>query len=111
MASINMILGSRYVKPIRVEAENMKKTFVNLSKVLDNWIFLQKQWMYLENIFTAGDIRKQLSSEASKFDFVDKNFKQIMVKAHKTPNVMRLLKQLNNLNENLTVYNETLDDI
>lgn len=42
MASINMILGSRYVKPIRVEAENMKKIFVNLSKVLDNWIFLQK---------------------------------------------------------------------
>lgn len=34
-----------------------------------------------------------------------------MVKAHKTPNVMRLLKQLNNLNENLTLYNETLDDI
>ena len=58
MASVNMILGSRYVKPMRTEAENMKKTFMYLSKVLDNWIFLQKQWMYLENIFTAGDIRK-----------------------------------------------------
>ena len=58
MASVNMILGSRYVKPMRAEAENMKKTFMYLSKVLDNWIFLQKQWMYLENIFTAGDIRK-----------------------------------------------------
>lgn len=58
MASINMILGSRYVKPLRTEAEAWKKNLMLLSKVLDNWIFLQKQWMYLENIFTAGDIRK-----------------------------------------------------
>ena len=75
MASVNMILGSRYVKPLRTEAETMKKNFMYLSKVLDNWIMLQKQWMYLENIFVGGDIRKQLSAEASKFDFVDKNFK------------------------------------
>lgn len=72
MASINMILGSRYVKPLRTEAENWKKNLMLLSKVLDNWIFLQKQWMYLENIFSAGDIRKQLAGEAVKFDHVDK---------------------------------------
>lgn len=58
MASVNMILGSRYVKPLRTEAEVWKKNLQLLSKVLDNWIFLQKQWLYLENIFTAGDIRK-----------------------------------------------------
>jgi hypothetical protein len=40
MASINMILGSRYVKPLRTPAEDLKKTFMYLSKVLDNWIFL-----------------------------------------------------------------------
>lgn len=58
MASINMILGSRFVKPLRSEAEPWKKNLLLLSKVLDNWVFLQKQWMYLENIFSAGDIRK-----------------------------------------------------
>jgi len=31
--------------------------------------------MYLENIFTSGDIRKQLLNEAQKFDHVDKFFK------------------------------------
>ena len=64
MASINMILGSRFVKPLRSDAEIWKKNLQLLSKVLDNWVFLQKQWMYLENIFTAGDIRKQLLNEA-----------------------------------------------
>lgn len=78
MASINMILGSRYVKPMRGDAETWKKSLMVLSKVLDNWVFLQKQWMYLENIFASGDIRRQLVSEASKFDLVDKNFKQLM---------------------------------
>jgi hypothetical protein len=42
MASVNMILGSRYVKPIRTEAEVWKRHLMTLSKVLDNWIFLQK---------------------------------------------------------------------
>ena len=42
MASVNMILGSRYVKPLRTEAEVWKKNLQLLSKVLDNWIFLQK---------------------------------------------------------------------
>jgi dynein heavy chain len=58
LASINMILGSRYVKPMRNEAENWKKNLMLVSKILDEWIFLQKQWMYLENIFAGGDIRK-----------------------------------------------------
>ena len=40
MASVNMILGSRYVKPLRTEAEVWKKNLQLLSKVLDNWIFL-----------------------------------------------------------------------
>lgn len=42
MASVNMILGSRYVKPIRADAEVWKKHLMTLSKVLDSWIFLQK---------------------------------------------------------------------
>jgi dynein heavy chain len=75
-----MILGSRYVKPLRTEAENWKKNLNLLQKVLENWILLQKQWMYLVNIFLSADIRKQLSSEASKFDTVDKFFRSHMNK-------------------------------
>ena len=40
MASINMILGSRYVKPLRADAEIWKKNLQLLSKVLDNWVLL-----------------------------------------------------------------------
>lgn len=40
LATINMILGSRYIKPIRTEAEAWKKNLMLLSKILDSWIFL-----------------------------------------------------------------------
>ncbi len=67
--------------------------------------------MYLETIFSGGDIRRQLQSEGIKFDHVDKNFKQLMAKVHKLPNVMRTLKTNHNLNENLIQWNEFLDEI
>ena len=67
--------------------------------------------MYLVNIFLSADIRKQLSSEASKFDAVDKFFRSFMTKVSKTSNVMRTIKVNANLNENLENYNQILDDI
>jgi len=38
LAQVNMILGSRFVKPLRNEAEVWKKNLNLLSKVLDNWV-------------------------------------------------------------------------
>ena len=42
---------------------------------------------------------------------MDKQFKQLMQRVHKQANVMRTIKNVNNLNENLIQYNDTLDDI
>ena len=67
--------------------------------------------MYLENIFAAGDIRRQLAQEATKFDNVDKGFKKLMVQINRSPNVMRTIKSNANLNDNLSTYNEILDEI
>jgi hypothetical protein len=41
-ATINMILGNRYVKVIRTEAETMKKNLITLSNSLDEWVKVQK---------------------------------------------------------------------
>jgi len=75
MATINMILGSRYVKPLRSEAEIWKKNLFTLNQVVEEWIICQKQWIYLENIFAAPDIKKQLPTESQRFEQVDKFFK------------------------------------
>jgi len=38
LATINMILGSRYVKPLRNEAENLKKSLFTLNQIVDEWV-------------------------------------------------------------------------
>jgi len=67
--------------------------------------------MYLENIFASGDIRRQLTAESTKFDQVDKFFKGIMNKTNRIQNVMKVLKTIQNFNEQLLANYDTLDEI
>lgn len=78
LSNINMILGSRFVKPLREEADQWKKWIMILSDMVDQWMECQKKWMYLENIFKAPDIKKSLMEETKKFEGVDKFFKNLM---------------------------------
>lgn len=49
--------------------------------------------MYLESIFSAPDIQRQLPSEAKSFMALDKSFKDIMRKVQKVPLAMRSATQ------------------
>lgn len=78
LALINTILGSRYVKPLRSEAENWKKNLFILNQVIEEWVICQKQWIYLENILKSPDIKRHLPNESAKFEKIDTNFKKLM---------------------------------
>lgn len=111
LATINTILGSRFVKPLRAEAEGWKKTLFTLNQVIEEWVLCQKQWIYLENIFKGPDIKKQLPAESQKFEKVDQFFKALMSKTKKSPNAIKTLKLHSNLLEQLKTNNELLDEI
>ena len=49
----------------------------------------QRNWLYLESIFSAPDIQRQLPNEAKMFIQVDKSWKEIMRHVHKLPNALR----------------------
>lgn len=57
---IQSMMGSRYVAEIREEVEKLEKKLMLISEIIDEWLTCQRQWMYLENIFSAEDIQKQL---------------------------------------------------
>lgn len=44
----------------------------------ESWQYCQQQWLYLEAIFSAPDIQRQLPVEAKLFIQVDKSWKDIM---------------------------------
>ena len=70
--------GSRYVGPIRAEVEQWQKDLLLFQETLDEWLNVQRNWMYLESIFNAGDIKKQLPGESAKFQEIDVQWRQIM---------------------------------
>mmetsp|Transcript_28691 Transcript_28691/g.25703 ORF Transcript_28691/g.25703 Transcript_28691/m.25703 type:complete len:350 (-) Transcript_28691:1344-2393(-) len=54
--NVQTMLGTRYVHEIRSLVEEWEKKLALISEVIDEWLTCQRQWMYLENIFTAEDI-------------------------------------------------------
>ena len=49
----------------------------------------QRNWLYLESIFSAPDIVRQLAAEAKMFIQVDKSWKDVMRKVYRLPNALR----------------------
>ena len=51
---------------------------------------MQRTWSYLESIFLGSeDIRQSLPEDCTRFDYVDKTFKEMMEEMAKTPNVVK----------------------
>merc|ERR1712028_222361 len=57
-----------------------------ISDVLEEWMKLQRSWMYLQPIFDSDDIMKQLPQEGKRFNTVDKHWRQTTGAAFKAPN-------------------------
>ena len=114
--ALQTILASRFVAGIRTEVEVWEKKLSLLSEVLDEWMTCQRNWMYLENIFGAEDIQKQLPVEASKFQKVDKFWKDQMRKTNNLPNVLEqvtktgLLRAFVDANAALDEIQKSLED-
>ena len=89
MVTMTTILSSRFVGGIRSEVEKVEKQLNLFSETLDEWLNVQKNWMYLESIFSAPDIQRQLPTEAKQFFAVDKQFRDIMRKTRENDNALK----------------------
>lgn len=76
--NINTIASSRHVGPIKARVDDWIKQLELFSQTLDEWIACQQSWIYLEVIFSAPDIQRQLPNESKLFLVVDKSWKEIM---------------------------------
>ena len=111
MVGLQSMLGSRFVMTMREEIETWYKKLSLLSDTIDEWVVVQKAWMYLETIFGAEDIKKQLPEESKKFSIVDKTFKSLMRKTNKKPLVLECVSNGRKTLTSLQQANAMLEDI
>ena len=110
LVQLSTILGSRYCGPIRDEVSHSQKQLLLLSDTLDAWLMVQKNWMYLETIFAAPDIQRQLPKEAGLFKNVDKSWQSIMASVNGYPNAL-LAGTHKGRKDMFIAHNATLDKI
>jgi dynein heavy chain len=110
LANVGMILGSRFVAPLRDRAEKLKRDIVLLSDIIDEWILCQKSWRYLHNIFAGAEIKKALPEASAKFIQVEKFFMELMKRTKNLPKCMRAASTARLLDE-LADNNKKLDEV
>lgn len=72
IATYFIVVTSQLSSPLIFIFLSFPLTYSVLSETLDEWLVCQRTWMYLENIFGAEDIQKQLPAESQKFLVVDR---------------------------------------
>ena len=87
-----------------------------VSEVIDEWLACQRNWMYLEPIFSSDDIKKQLPLESTRFGTVDQKWRKNMAGAKKNPGVVsfcsneKLLVDFQESNKLLELVSKGLND-
>jgi len=113
---LQTMLGSRHVKTMQARVEAWSKKLNFLSEVIDEWLTCQRSWMYLEPIFSAADIQRQLPQESKLFQGVDRFWRDHMRKVNQNPNVMHsvrvptILKQFLQANKDLDRIQKQLEE-
>ena len=87
--SLSTMKASRYVKAFESEVDRWERTLSHILECTEMILTVQRQWMYLENIFVGEDIRNQLPNESAMFDDVNGKWKTIMTRLNEERNALK----------------------
>ncbi|GAA97827.1 uncharacterized protein L969DRAFT_96169 [Mixia osmundae IAM 14324] len=90
--SLSAMKLSPYHKVFEDDAGAWEDKLNRIHLLFDIWIDVQRQWVYLEGIFTgSADIKHLLPVESSRFNMINTEFLTIMKKVAKSPLVTDVL--------------------
>ena len=72
------IVGSRYVKRLQKDAQEMQDRLTLIFETLEEWRVSQRNWLYLERVFSSGDIKKQRDKDYQDYDRINKDWGKLM---------------------------------
>ncbi|XP_062828664.1 dynein axonemal heavy chain 14 isoform X3 [Anolis carolinensis] len=114
--TISTIKGSCFVGPIKSLVDIWGRKLNLFSCTLEEWLTCQRNWIYLEPIFHAPEIKRQLPGEAGLFSQVDNKWKEIMKRTEERPNALRattavgVLEMMQSNNASLEKIQKALED-
>ncbi|KAG9242560.1 cytoplasmic dynein-like protein 1 heavy chain 1 [Calycina marina] len=90
--SLQAMKHSPYYKEFEEEASSWEDKLNRVHVLFDVWIDVQRQWVYLEGVFTGNaDIKHLLPIESSRFQNINSEFFSVMKKVAKQPFVLDVL--------------------
>ncbi|KAI4898373.1 hypothetical protein NFI96_012388, partial [Prochilodus magdalenae] len=113
--TLSTMKASRFVRAFEKEVDRWERCLSLVLEVIEMILTVQRQWMYLENIFLGEDIRKQLPRESMEFDDINSSWKTIMDRMNKDKNALRgthhpgLPEKLSEMNNKLEEIQKSLD--
>ena len=80
---------SPFNKPHKARLDAWAEKLNLMSEIIEQWLNCQRNWMYLEPIFSSDDIMKQLPAEGQKFKACDRQWRKLLKIAHENPNCLQ----------------------
>ncbi|RHY24853.1 hypothetical protein DYB25_001221 [Aphanomyces astaci] len=110
------MMFSSFKGPFEEQITEWNATLQLVSEVLEEWLAVQRSWLYLQPIFESPDINKQLPLEGKRFASVDKNWRQTLSSGKTKPravdfcNSQKLLEKFKESNIFLDMVQKGLSD-
>ena len=109
--SLQAMKHSPYYKEFEEDAVSWEDKLNRVHVLFDVWIDVQRQWVYLEGVFTGNaDIKHLLPIESGRFANINSEFMTVMKKAAKSPYVLDVLN-IPNVQKSLERLAEMLNKI
>lgn len=115
--SLSAMKLSPYYRVFEEDAISWEEKLNRVHVLFDVWIDVQRQWVYLEGIFTgSADIKHLLPVESARFQNINSEFLTVMKKVGKSPFILEILnipgiqKSLERLADLLTKIQKALGE-
>ncbi|KAM9855172.1 dynein axonemal heavy chain 2-like [Aulostomus maculatus] len=112
---LSTMKASRFVKAFEQEVDCWEHRLSLVLEVIEMVLNVQRQWIYLENIFKGNDIREQLPHEWNKFNHASSIWKAVMIRFYEDNHALRgthhpgLLDKLSEMSAKLEKILKALD--